>query len=45
MKILNKKDRRMIEEFKEWWQNRHEYAKKWKKENPDGKVVDILAFF
>lgn len=26
----------MIEEFKECYDNRHEYAKKWKKENHDG---------
>jgi len=35
-KSFTKRDRMTIEEFKEWHDNRHEYAKHWKKENPDG---------
>ena len=35
----------MIEEFKEWYDNRHGYAKKWKKENPKGKVLRYFCTY
>jgi benzoyl-CoA reductase subunit C len=35
----------MIEEFKEWYDSRHEYAKKWKQENPGGKVLGYFCTY
>jgi benzoyl-CoA reductase subunit C len=35
----------MIEEFKEWYLDRHEYAKKWKRENSDGKVLGYFCTY
>jgi benzoyl-CoA reductase subunit C len=35
----------MIEEFTGWYLDRHEYAKKWKKENPDGKMVGYFCTY
>ncbi len=35
----------MIEMYKEWYDARHEYAKEWKKKNPDGKVVGFFCTY
>ena len=35
----------MIEEFTGWYLDRHEYAKKWKKENPDGKILGYFCTY
>jgi len=36
----------MFSEFKRIYENRHEYARKWKKDHPDGKVLgpQLLGF-
>jgi len=35
----------MIEMFQEWYENRHEYAREWKKKNPDGKVLGYFCTY
>ena len=35
----------MIEEFQEWYQNRHDFARRWKEENPDGKVLGYFCTY
>ena len=35
----------MIEVFKEWYELRHEYAKKWKENNPAGKVMGYFCTY
>ncbi len=35
----------MIKDFIEIYENRHEYAKKWMKEHPDGKVVGYMCSY
>jgi benzoyl-CoA reductase subunit C len=35
----------MIEEFKQWYDDRHSYAKEWKKNNRDGKVVGYFCTY
>ena len=35
----------MIEDFKECYDNRHDYAKNWKKKNPDGKVLGYFCTY
>jgi benzoyl-CoA reductase subunit C len=35
----------MIEEFKQWYEDRHSYAKEWKKNNPDGKVLGYFCTY
>ena len=35
----------MIEDFKECYDNRHDYAKNWKKKNPNGKVLGYFCTY
>ena len=35
----------MLEKFKDYYQNRHDYARKWKEKNPDGKVVGYFCTY
>jgi len=35
----------MIEMFKEWYDARHNYAREWKKKNPDGKVIGYFCTY
>jgi len=35
----------MIEEFRDWYENRHSYAKEWKRNNPDGKVLGYFCTY
>jgi benzoyl-CoA reductase subunit C len=35
----------MIEMFKEWYENRHEYVKHWKEKNPDNKVLGYFCTY
>ncbi len=35
----------MIEKFREYYKNRHEYARNWKEKNPDGKVVGYFCTY
>jgi benzoyl-CoA reductase subunit C len=35
----------MIEEFKQWYDDRHSYAKEWKKNNRNGKVVGYFCTY
>lgn len=35
----------MIEEFQQWYEERHSYAKAWKENNPDGKVVGYFCTY
>ncbi len=35
----------MIEMFKKWYETRHEYAKEWKKKNPEGKVMGYFCTY
>ena len=35
----------MIENFKECYDNRHDYAKNWKEKNPDGKVLGYFCTY
>jgi benzoyl-CoA reductase subunit C len=35
----------MLEKFKDYYQDRHDYARKWKEKNPEGKVVGYFCTY
>lgn len=35
----------MIEDFKRIYENRHEYARKWKEKNPDRKILGYMCTY